>query len=460
VWLLLALGVPAALAWADDWPAYLGGVDHRSFSAETAITPANAATLAPVWTWKLPLPTSGQPSRLLYSSPTVAGGLVFVGSNTGVFYARSVSTGARVWSRNLGYVPALTCNSRGITATATVAPDPARSGAATVYVTGAADKVFAMDAATGTVIWRRQIAPTSTTANAYYGWSSPTVVAGHIYVGLASECDTPLVRGGVVELDQATGTVLHRYWSIGAGQVGGSVWSSVAATADGSVVFATTGNGDEIAGDNQGDSYSIVRLDGTTMKRTSIWTVPGYERPVDSDFGASPTLFTANLGGTPTDLVAACNKDGILYAWQAAKPSAGPVWQTRIDDGGAIANCLAASIFDGTSLYQAGGSTTIDGTAVAGSVSQLDPATGATVWQTELPAAVIGSGSVDAAGVLAVPMQDSSGTNGGVQLLDASTGTLLARLGTANVFAQPVFANGYLLVGSINGTLTAYAPTG
>jgi len=57
-------------------------------------------------------------------------------------------------------------------------------------------------------------------------------------------------------------------------------------------------------------------------------------------------------------------------------------------------------------------------------------------------------------------MQDSSATNGGVQLLDASDGTLLTRLGTANVFAQPVFANGYLLVASINGTLTAYAPTG
>ena len=39
LWLLLALGVPAALAWADDWPAYLGGVDHRSYSAESVITP-------------------------------------------------------------------------------------------------------------------------------------------------------------------------------------------------------------------------------------------------------------------------------------------------------------------------------------------------------------------------------------------------------------------------------------
>src|SRR5262249_59863881 len=98
--------------------------------------------------------------------------LVCVGSTPGVFYARSVSTGARVWSRNLGYVPALTCNSRGITATATVAPDPVRGGAATVYVTTANDRVFALDAATGAVVWHRQVATTSTTANAYYGWSS------------------------------------------------------------------------------------------------------------------------------------------------------------------------------------------------------------------------------------------------------------------------------------------------
>jgi outer membrane protein assembly factor BamB len=461
--LLLAAGAlvlvwPAA-ALASDWTGYFGDTTHRSASPETAITPANAASLHVVWQWSPPASAGSRPRAQLFASPTVANGRVFVGSNSGVFYARDEASGAGVWSRNLGFVSALTCSARGITATASVAGDPARGGAATVYVTGADARLWALDAATGAVVWKRQLAPLSSTQNAYYGWSSPTVVAGHVYVGLASQCDNPLVRGGVVEVDQSSGRVLHRYWSVPSGSVGASVWSSVAASRDGASVYATTGNGDEIPGHDQGDSYAIVRLDGTTMKRLSLWSVPGSARPADSDFGASPALFTASLAGTPTGMVAACNKDGILYAWKAAKPSAGPVWKTPIDTGSDAENCLAAAIVDANHLYQAGGATTIAGSTVAGTVSQLDPVTGGVLWRTVLPGAVLGTGSIDAAGVLAIPL-DTSGTStgGGVELLAASTGAILARIGTANEFAQPVFANGRLLVATIGGGLTAYAP--
>ena len=462
-WLVLA-SVAVALvwpvsAWASDWSAYLGGPGHASASPETAITPGNATGLGVAWHWDPPAAAGGQPKAQLFASPTVANGTVYIGSNTGVFFALDEATGTVRWSRNLGYVPALTCGARGITATASVDADPARRGAQTVYVTGANDKLWALDAATGTVVWKRQLAPLSTTQNAYYGWSSPTVVAGHVYVGLASECDTPLVRGGVVEVAQSTGQVLRHYWAVPSGVVGGGVWSSVAATADGGSVYATTGNGDEIPGDNQGDSYAIVRLDGSTMKRLSIWRVPGSARPADSDFGASPALFSAPVAGTPTAMVAACNKNGILYAWRAWKPGAGPVWRTTIDTGSPDANCIAAPIVDGAHLYQAGGSVTIQGTTVPGTVSQLDPATGAVLWRTVLPGGVLGTGSINASGVLAIPMFTwGTTTAGGVALLDASSGALLGQIGTANEFAQPVFANGRLLVATVNGGLTAYAP--
>jgi polyvinyl alcohol dehydrogenase (cytochrome) len=456
--LALALLLPAA-AFASDWTGYLGGPAHTSASPETAITPANAPSLAPAWLWTPPAATGAQPAAQLFASPTVARGRIYIGSNTGLFYALNEATGTPAWWRNLGAVSARTCSARGITATATVSPDASRGGALTVYVTGGNNKLWALDAATGAIVWKRQLAPTSTTENTYYGWSSPTVVAGHVYAGLASQCDTPLIRGGVVEIAQSTGRVLHRYWTVPSGVVGGSVWTSVAATADGSSVYATTGNGDEIPGDNQGDSYAIVRLDGTTMKRLSLWAVPGPARPTDSDFGGSPTLFTASLSGTPTAMVAACNKNGTLYAWRAAKLSTGPVWQTTIDAGSDDANCLAAPISDGSALYQAGGATTVNGADVPGTVSQLDPATGAVRWQTVLPGAVLGTGSINASGVLAIPMNTyGNPTGGGVAVIDATTGAILTRLGTANGFPQPVFANGRLLVATANGGLTAYAP--
>jgi outer membrane protein assembly factor BamB len=123
--LLLAAGAlvlvwPAA-ALASDWTGYLGDTTHRSASPETAITPANAASLHVVWQWSPPASAGSRPRAQLFASPTVANGRVFVGSNSGVFYARDEASGAGVWSRNLGFVSALTCSARGITATASVA---------------------------------------------------------------------------------------------------------------------------------------------------------------------------------------------------------------------------------------------------------------------------------------------------------------------------------------------------
>ncbi|MEA2506391.1 MAG: hypothetical protein QOH48_1009 [Actinomycetota bacterium] len=457
-WVLIGLlaSTSAVAAVANGWPAYLGGPSHNSISSDATITPARVGSLAQAWHWTPPAATSGQPAAQLYASPTVAGGRVFIGSNTGVIYALSETTGQRLWSRDLGHVPNLTCASRGIASTAAVAPDPARGGASTVYVFSGTDALYALDAATGTVVWKKQITPTSTTTNAYYGWSSPTLAAGHIYLGLASQCDQPLVRGGVVEVDQSTGTILHHYWTIASGEVGASVWTSVAATNDGHSVFATTGNGDEVLGHDQGDSYSVVRLDGTTMARTDIWTIPQSDLPSDSDFGASPTLFSASVGGTTTRLVGACNKNGVLYVWRRDNLSAGPLWRQPIEALNA-GGCFAAPIVSGQALYQSGGSTTIAGTAVKGSVRRLDAATGAVQWATGLGAQVLGSASLDSAGVLAVPTFDgSSGAANGVYLLDAQTGAVLRRIGTGKVFSQPIFVDGRLLVASVSGGLTAY----
>jgi outer membrane protein assembly factor BamB len=257
-------------------------------------------------------------------------------------------------------------------------------------------------------------------------------------------------------VNQSTGAILHRYWSISSGQVGASVWTSVAATSDGQSVFATTGNGDEVAGHNQGDAYSIVRLNGTTMARSDIWTIPQSDLPVDSDFGGSPTLFSATVAGTSTQLVGACNKNGFLYVWRANSLSAGPVWRRQIQgpDG-----CFAAPIVDGQSLFQPGGATTIASSSFKGSVRRLDAATGAVQWETGLGAQAMSSASLDSGGVLAVPTYDgSTGAANGVYLLNEQTGAVLSRIGSGKVFSQPVFADGRLLVASVSGGLTAYAP--
>jgi outer membrane protein assembly factor BamB len=445
---VLAVSAPAAAGPATDWPAYLNNAKHSSRSASVAITPANAGTLTQAWTFTSPGPTmTGQPGKALVASPIVYAGKVYIGSNTGVFYALKQSTGQIVWSRFLGYSAKLTCNARGIASTATVAVDPVTLKP-TVYVSSGDGYLFALDAATGAVVWKSEIHVQSPDVNDYFDWSSPTVANGSVYFGVSAQCDAPLVRAGVKRFDQATGQLQADYFTVPEGQIGASVWSSVAVTSK--AVFATTGNSSAGVG---GDSYSIVKLDATTLVRTAKYTVPNAERVPDSDFGASPVLFTG--GGTA--LVGACNKGGYFYALRTSDMSFR--WKLRVAQGssGGSTACLAAGVWDGARLFLSGPLTQIGGVDYRGSVRRVDPATGKPVWETGLPGVVIGTPSINGSGVIAAPIFEFDSALSGTYLLDAATGDIVRFLPGGTQFAQPSFAGSYLFTASQSGgVLTAW----
>ncbi len=446
----LVVAQPAGAVSSTDWPAFLADPAHSSTNASTAITPDTVGTLRSAWTYTPDAPTfPGQPGGGFDASPVVADGFVYIGGLNGILYALDESTGTVAWSRMLGYVPALSCYAAGITATATVAPDPT-TGLPTVYAAGGSGKLYALNAASGKVLWAKNVMKSSTTENDYYQWSSPTVANGKVYIGFASMCDDPLVRGGVRAYDQASGTRLATWYGVPAGQTGATVWSSVAATAK--AVYVTTGNG-PLDQPSQYSDNSIVKLDPTTLKRLARWRVPASEDIADGDFGASPTLFTAD--GTP--MVGACAKNGIFYALRA--DTLALVWerQVSVPTTGAIPTCSSSAVWDGSRLFVAASQTTIDGADARGSIRELNPATGTPVWETPLPGAVTGNPTLDGAGVLAVPMWDTAQGTNGVQLVDADTGTLLRLFKKWKVFAQPTFADSYLFVAGATSSLSAYS---
>jgi polyvinyl alcohol dehydrogenase (cytochrome) len=446
VLLLTTLATPA-VAGSADWPAYLFGPKHPSSSSSAAITPANVGTLAKAWTFTSPRPTlSGQPSKGFVASPIVSGGKVFIGSNTGVFYALNETTGTIAWSRFLGFVKKTTCNARGIASTATVAADPA-SGKPTVYVSSGDGYLFALDAATGSIVWRSVIALPSPTQNDYFDWSSPSVANGSVYIGVSSQCDAPLVRAGVKRYDQATGALESEYFTVPEGQIGASVWSSVAVTS--AAVFVTTGN---TSVGVAGDGYSIVKLDPATLVRTGKFTIPGADRVGDSDFGGSPSVFPS--GGAQA--VGACNKGGYFYVVRTSDMTLR--WKLKLAQGspGGSTACLASGVFDGTHLYLAGPLTTIDGVDYRGSVREVDPATGEPAWETGLPGVVIGTPALNAAAVIAAPIFESDASLSGTYLLNAGDGSILRFLAGGSQFAQPTFAGKFLFTASQNGAVVAW----
>ena len=449
VWGLPAAGAATPHSYVN-WPSYLFGRFHNSYqSGADAITPANATSLTMSW----------QDSIGVLSSPTVYNGVIYIGADNGNFYALNESTGAVLWNKVIGTVKGTTCGSRGFASTATVTLDPT-TGKPAVYVASPTGYLYAFDAATGSVLWSSVIGIPSTTQNDYFDWSSPAIANGYVYVGVSSQCDEPLVRGGLLSFDQATGQRVAAFYTVPKGSVGGSIWSSPAIDASGAV-WVTTGNG-PASHQLLGDSESIVKLNGTTLHKEGSWQITN-PHGVDSDFGASPTIFSAVLPGraTVTRLVGACNKNGDYYVLNRDDPDAGPVWFKPIGAPSVTQDvCIAAADFDGSHLFMAGPQTTVGGTQYLGSEQEMDPATGDIIWQTGLNGGPDGSSTLDGAGVISVATFDTNSSlpPSADYLLDAANGSLLATIGGASSpeFATPVFADSYLILGTLAG-ITAYS---
>jgi outer membrane protein assembly factor BamB len=284
------------------------------------------------------------------------------------------------------------------------------------------------------------------------------VSGGTVYIGVSSLCDFPYVRGGVLAFDQHTGALTGSYYDIPQGALGGSVWSSIAVAANGTV-FVSTGDGPN-TDETLGETESVVALQPKTLAYISSWQAPA---PLvgDLDFGASPTLWSAVINGTKTYMVGAMNKSGIFYAFNQNDLAAGPLWSLNVapPGGSNTEGATSAAGWNGKDLFIASPASVIDNVTYAGSVREVNAATGTVLWATGLPATVQGSPSLDGSGVLSIATFDTkAGVKNGDFLLNASTGAILAEINTSGGrdFATPVFSGPYLLLASQSGGLTAY----
>ncbi len=442
-----------------DWPGYLFNTGHGSYNAgATAITPSNVGQLSPTWQWVPPKSPNSATTNLV-ASPTVVNGVIYQGVKDGYIFAINQANGSVIWSRFLAINTPLPPGSpscgvgdyQGVISTSTVTTDPS-TGKLTVYVFAPDGFLYALDAATGNLVWKGLVYTPSTTVNDYYSWGSPLVANGKVYIGVSSDCDNPLVPGGLQSFDQSTGAPVARWTSVPAGQVGGSVWSSPALADDGSILV-TTGNGYVSSGQPLYNE-SIVRLDPSDLGRPRLVADPRSQRSPTADFGASPTTFTATLDGVSTPMVGACNKNGFYYAFRQSSLSAGPVWQAQ------IATVPYRAQYGGSATRPPPGTVPISSRPVApsntsehrhspGSIQSLNPATGTIIWQTHLDGTIVGSPTEDGGGVVTAPTYQSSTSQLGVYLVSAATGAIIGFISTPKspLFGQAVFAGNQLLVG-------------
>jgi outer membrane protein assembly factor BamB len=194
----------------DSWSMFHHDLAHSGYSTSTA--PRTNQTL---WTYT----TSG----LVHSSPAVADGTVYVGSDDMNVYALNASTGAYIWSYTTGsYVWSSPAVANGI-----------------VYVGSYDGRVYALNASTGILVW------SYTTGSSVE--SSPAVADGRVYVGSFDR--------NVYALNATTGAYIWSYTT------GGQVYSSPS-VAEGEVYIGS-------------NDYNVYALNATTGAYIWSYTTGG-----------------------------------------------------------------------------------------------------------------------------------------------------------------------------------------
>ena len=128
---------------------YIGSDDHNVYAL-------NAATGAKLWNFATLFS--------VFSSPAVANGVVYAGSSDGDVYALDARTGTKLWSVAAGAGASSPAVANGV-----------------VYIGSDAGKVYALSAATGAKLWAFSPAGAGSTL-----FSSPAVANGMVYIGNAN----------------------------------------------------------------------------------------------------------------------------------------------------------------------------------------------------------------------------------------------------------------------------------
>ncbi|MFD0690432.1 outer membrane protein assembly factor BamB family protein [Actinomadura fibrosa] len=471
-WAAPAPGVPVAAGWTV---AGQNLSNTRYAATESLISPANAARLRPRWTATL----AGNVS----ATPTVSLGTVYVPDYGGKLSAVDALTGAVRWQRPVsdytGVAGDVSRTSPAVAGANLILGD----GVSSRPSTGGA-RVLAADRVTGARRWSTVIDADP----AAMVTTSPVVDGNTVYVGTASRVEfgdgNPVrFRGSVVALNATTGTVLWRRYMAPEGYTGNSVWgSSFVVDHTTGRLFVTTGNNytvpdgvctqpdQEDCTQSPADNYTdaVVALDLRTGAvawsfKTLSADVGSEECPEcgpDFDFGSAPNLYeTTDQGGTARRILGVGQKSGIYWALDPATGQ--EIWHTQVGPGSDLGGIEWGSATDGRRVYVGIGNaeheeydivgadgtrTTVDG----GSWAALDAATGRILWQVADPYGTLDIGFLSAANGVVY----SGGVNGAADTmfaLDAASGRILWRfrsggavVGGAAVVAGTVYwGSGY-----------------
>jgi outer membrane protein assembly factor BamB len=433
---------------SSGWTTYLQGNDRTGFTGDGGLNQTSVPNLSLAWKTSDTGPAHG-----VFSQPIVSNGMVYWGSFDG--YERATDTsGKPVWQTFLGTTSPPACtdpSEAGVVSSGTLTTDVPVGGASSVlYVGGGDSKVYALNAATGAVLWSYSIGGNPDT----FIWSSPAVFGNSVYIGNASFGDCPLTQGQLIQLNRVTGALEHVFNVVPNGCTGGGIWDSPTIDAAAGTIYFDTGTPSSDCPSTPGGP-SVYEVRASDLSLVGSWTIPLAQQVNDADFGATPTLFNGVIGGQPEPLVGVVNKNGVFYAFKRGALPSGPVWSTRIAMGGSdptIGNGdIASAAFDGTTLYVGGDETA----TCSGTVNAFNPSTGALIWQhCFTDGFVMGGVTGTSGGIVAV------GEGNHIAVLSATNGaSLYTFTGTGPFWGPPSIVGSTLYEGDMAGNLYALTTT-
>jgi len=400
------------------WNGWGAGVANRRMqSAEMAgLDAAGTPKLKLKWAFAYP------GAIRAFAQPTLAGGRIFVGSDSGKVYALDAATGCIRWMFKADG-PVRTAISIG--------PVGERWAA---YFGDQRAQAYAVDSATGTLLWKVKVEqhPAAVITGA------PALYDGRLYVpdssyeevsGASPKYECCKFRGAVTALDTATGKVIWKSYTIPEephpvrknkqgtqlwGPSGAGVWSSPTVDPKRRAVYVTTGDAYSDPPARTSDAFLAFDMDSgkllwsRQMTEGDAFTVacPGGDNcpeanGPDFDFGCSPNL--VDLANGKRALVAG-QKSGMVHAVDPDQQGE-VLWQVRVGKGGSLGGVQWGNASDSRNVYVAlsdykvgsmggkdtGGQRTLFGSfakpdpTAGGGMFALDLATGKKAWYTPPP---------------------------------------------------------------------------
>ncbi|WP_409413233.1 PQQ-binding-like beta-propeller repeat protein [Altererythrobacter sp. MF3-039] len=343
------------------------------------------------------------------SQPAVTEDAIYIGSQSGLFYALNLESGCVHWTfqadAEVRHAPTIATGDDG--------------RAKTLFFGDFDANLYAVSARTGKLIWKRTLKDHA--AGTMTG--SPTLHDGRLYVPMSStevinaylpdyECCT--FRGGVLAVEAKSGNTIWRYYtveqpqptgenSVGArrfGPSGAPVWNSPTVDDERGLIYFGTGENYSSPANDKSDA--IIALDlNTGQEKWVTQTIAGdawngacgrfstqvncpEEDGPDFDFGAPPILLKL-AGGK--DILLAGQKSGMIYGLDPDDGGA-ILWERRAGMGGFNGGVHWGMATDGTALYVGIADTPGNKFATGPSRQGLhayDPATGEPLWSRYEP---------------------------------------------------------------------------